>query len=173
MEFLGKTDQPQEQVPAQPQIDPYLDPFLNTGLGTPSMNLFNQKEYLDVLKHYTEDDIIPKEVKTSQWSVFGRGLALTFLDEKDLPVVDMFSNILRIDALMNQPAHDLTFEQTHQLDQTQLYFYIQAKRAIGSNKGKMNERTLQVTQIGQSIMTQTINQQQKSKSMMQRLRGMF
>ena len=98
------------------------DPYMNQQ----AQNLLLQKEYLDVLKHYTEDDTIPEVVKTSKWAIFGKGLQLTFLEEKDLPIVDMFNQVLRIDALTAQPSHRLTFENTHQLDQTQLYFYLQA-----------------------------------------------
>ena len=154
----------------QPQSIPANDPYL----GMQAYDLAKQKEFLDVLKHYAEDDTIPKEVKDSKWAIFGKGLTLTFLEEKDLPIIDMFNQILRIDVLMNQPAHMLTFEQTHQLDQTQLYFYLQAKRAIGTNQGKINERTLQVTQIGQQISTQTMNtQQQQRRGILAKVRGML
>ena len=119
MEFLDNA-QPVEPQPEQIPIDQGMlgmnDPYMNMT----AQNLLMQKEHLDIIKHYTEDETIPSDVKTSKWSIFGRGLALTFLEEKDLPVIDMFSNVLRIDALMNQPAHKLTFEQSHQLDQTQL-----------------------------------------------------
>lgn len=135
--------------------------------------LAQQKEFLDVLKHYTEDETIPTEVKKSKWAIFGKGLQLTFMEDKDLPMIDMFNQVLRIDSLMNQPAHKLTFEQSHQLDQTQLYFYLQSKRAIGTNQGKINERTLQVTQIQQGISTQTVNTQKKKSSLLSNLRGML
>ena len=138
-----------------------------------AINTLQQKEFLDVLKHYTEDDAISEKTKSTKWAIFGKSLPLTFLEEKDLPIIDMFNNVLRIDALTNQPAHKLTFEQSHQLDQTQLYFYLQAKRAIGTNQNKVNERTLQVTQIGQSISTQTMNTQQKQRSILSKLRGMI
>ena len=88
-------------------------------------------------------------------------------------IIDIFNNVLRIDALMSQPAHQLTFEQSHQLDQIQLYFFLQAKRAIGTTQHKVNERTLQVTQIGQTISTQTMNTPSKSGNMMAKLRGML
>ena len=166
MEFMNEA-RPSEEPQQQPAAtDPYL--------GMQAYDLAKQKEFLDVLKHYAEDETIPKEVKDSKWSIFGKGLSLTFLEEKDLPMIDMFNNILRIDTLMNQPAHKLTFEESHQLDQTQLYFYLQAKRAIGTSQGKVNERTLQVTQIGQQISTQTMNtQQQQRRGILSKVRGML
>ena len=167
VEFLPNAEQVN-----QPQTDPYpqmVDPYMQA----PAQNLFNQKDFLEVLKHYTEDDMIPKEVTESKWSIFGKGLQLTFLEEKDLPIIDLFNNVLRMDTLMSQPAHKLTFEHSHQMDQTQLYFFIQAKRAIGTNQGKINERTLQVTQIAQSINTQAVSGQQKSSNMMAKLRSIF
>ena len=169
-EYIGDINQ-EQQVPAQAvQAPAYVDPYYQ---GVQPANLFNQKEYLDVIKHYTDDETIPEEVKKSKWAIFGRGLSLTFLDEKDLPIIDMFNQVLRIDALTNQPPHKMTFEETHQLDQTQLFFYLQAKRAIGTGRGKMNERTLQVTQIGQSISTSTQQVQQQPRSILSKVRGLF
>lgn len=163
---------------AQPIQQPQPFDGLPISTGDPYMqmqahNLALQKEYLDVLKHYTEDDKIPKDVTSSKWAIFGKALQLTFLEEKDLPIIDMFNQVLRIDALMNQPAHKLTFEESHQLDQTQLYFYLQAKRAIGTNHGKINERTLQVTQIGQTISHQTMSTQAPKANMLGKLRKML
>lgn len=156
--------QPLDQQYIQP-VDPYMQ--------MQAQNLLTQKDFLEVLKHYTEDETIPKHITTSKWAIFGKGLQLTFLEEKDLPIIDIFNNILRIDTLMSQPAHKLTFEHSQQMDQTQLYFFLQAKRAIGTHQGKVNERTLQVTQIAQSISTQAISGQQKSGNMMAKLRQMF
>ncbi len=158
--------------PVQQVVDPYMNPN-DPYLQAQAQNLLTQKEFLDVLKHYAEDDTIPDDVKTSKWSIFGKGLSLTFLEETDLPIIDIFNNVLRIDSLMSIPPHKLTFEHSQQMDQTQLYFFLQAKRAIGTNQGKVNERTLQVTQIAQSINTQAVSGQQKSGNMMAKLRSMF
>ena len=172
IDFMEEAKPVEEQMAIDPGMASMAapnDPFMNMQ----AQNLLMQKEYLDVLKHYTDDETIPKEVSGSKWAIFGKGLQLTFLEERDLPVIDMFNNILRIDALMHQPSHKLTFEQSHQLDQTQLYFYLQAKRAIGTTQGKVNERTLQVTQIGQTISTQTMNTQTKQKNILSKLRSIF
>ncbi len=166
-EYLENTEVVENQ-PIQ-QMGMQNDPYMQQQ----AVNLALEKQYLDVLKHYTEDKTIPDEVTKSKWAIFGKGLSLTFLEEKDLPIIDMFNQVLRIDALMNQPAHKLTFEESHQLDQTQLYFYLQAKRAIGTNHGKINERTLQVTQIGQSISHQTMSTQTPRASMLGKLRKML
>lgn len=121
----------------------------------PRQTIWDNKEYLEFVKHYSEDETIPKAVKTSNWGIYGKHLIYTFLEEKDLYIIDLFSNILRIDSLITKPAHKITFEEVHELDQSQFYMYLSAKRAIGSNREKMNERTLQNTQIAQSIGTQT------------------
>jgi len=168
MDFIN--EKPTEKEPPFAQKE---EAFNAQYMQQQASNLALQKEFLDVLKHYTEDDTIPAKTKASEWAIFGKGLQLTFMEEKDLPIIDMFNNVLRIDALMNQPAHQLTFEESHQLDQIQLYFYLQAKRAIGTNQSKINERTLQVTQIGQTINTQTLNTQQRQRNILSKLRGMF
>src|SRR3990167_9273633 len=121
----------------------------------PKQTIWDTKEYLEFVKHYAEDDNIPKAIRTSKWGIFGKALTYTFLDERDLPMIDIFSNILRIDALIAQPAHKVTFGEVHILDQSQFYLFLTAKRAIGTNREKMNERTLQNTQIAQTIATQT------------------
>ncbi|KKK87800.1 hypothetical protein LCGC14_2749630 [marine sediment metagenome] len=169
MEMMTEAE-PVEQELAQQPISQGYDPYAQAQ----QQQMLLQKEYLDVLKHYSQDESIPEEVTKSRWAIFGKGLSLTFLDEKDLPIIDMFNNILRINSLINQPAHRISFEETNQLDQTQLYFYLQAKRAIGTNQGKVNERTLQVTQIGQSISTQTMNgPQQPRRGILAKVRGML
>lgn len=169
---MDKMDFMADAEPVQPDPNQFInanDPYMQMQ----AHNMLTQKDFLEVLKHYTEDEMIPDDITKSKWAIFGKGLQLTFLEEKDLPIIDIFNNILRIDTLMSQPAHKLTFEQSHQMDQTQLYFFLQAKRAIGTNQGKINERTLQVTQISQAISTQAISGQQKQGNMMARLRAMF
>jgi len=122
---------------------------------TQKRNIWDNKEYLEFVKHYAEDDNIPQSVKGSKWSIFGKALTYTFLEERDLPLIDIFSNILRIDSLITQPAHKITFDEVHKLDQSQFYMFLTAKRAIGTDREKMNERTLQNTQIGQNISSQS------------------
>lgn len=136
-------------------------------------SIWDQKEYLEFVKHYSEDETIPKKVKQSKWGQFGKALQYTFLETSDIPLTDDFNNILRIDALMVKPPHLITFDDVHDLDQTQLYFWLTAKRAIGTNREKMNERTLQNTQISQAINTQVMNQQKRQGGFMSRLRGML
>ena len=154
--------------PTQPQPG-YVDPYSQAQ----ALNLYNQKEYLDVLKHYTEDDTIPQKIKEQNWAIFSRSLPLTFLDEKDLPLIDIFSNIFRINELMNKPPHKIDFESTANFDQSTFHLWTQAKRAIGTAKNRMNERTLQVTQIGQSISTQTSVQQAPPRNVLTKLRGIM
>lgn len=139
----------------------------------PQESVWNQKEFLEFVKHYSEDKTIPDTVKTSAWGIYGKALQYTFLEESDLPLVDDFNNILRIDSLISKPAHMINFSQVSQLDQTQLYFWLTAKRAIGTNREKMNERTLQNTQISQAISSQAISQPKRSGGFMSKLRGML
>lgn len=142
-------------------------------LAAPRQSIWDQKEYLEFVKHYSEDETIPSTIKNSKWGIFGKALQYTFLEEGDIGLIDIFNNILRIDALMVKPAHMITFEEVHALDQTQLYFWLTAKRAIGTNREKMNERTLQNTQISQAISTQVMNQQRKRGGFFSKLRGIL
>ena|SRR3990167_5521955 len=139
----------------------------------PQPSVWDQKEYLEFVKHYSEDETIPSEVKTSTWGIYGKALQYTFLEQGDLPLVDDFNNILRIDSLMARPPHMITFHQVNILDQTQLYFWLTAKRAIGTNREKMNERTLQNTQITQALSMQVMNRQKASGGFLSKLRGIL
>lgn len=139
----------------------------------PNGSAWDQKEFLEFVKHYSEDETIPKEIKTSKWAIFGKALQYTFLNEKDLGLVDDYANILRIDSLMNKPPHLLTFNEVHALDQTQVYFWLTAKRAVGTDREKMNERTLQNTQITQALSMQVMNRQKASGGFMSKIRGLL
>lgn len=155
-EFIPQNNEQQEQMQEQPR-----------------QSIWDTKEYLEFVKHYSQDENIPQEVKTSKWGIFGKALIYTFLEEKDLLIVDYFSNMLRIDALITQPPHKITFEEVHGLDQSQFYLYLSAKRAIGTNREKMNERTLQNTQIMQSIAAQTTGIKRQGGGFFSRLRSVF
>lgn len=137
------------------------------------MPIWNTKEHLEFVKHYSEDEIIPAEFKKSKWAIFGKALTYTFLEEKDLPMIDIFSTIMRIDSLVTQPSHKVTFGEVHSLDQSQFYIFLTAKRAIGTTRDKLNERTLQNTQIAQSISTQTAMMKKAGGGLFSGLKKLF
>ena len=101
----------QEIVPQQPQQQ------------MPRQSIWDTKEYLEFVKHYSQDEIIPQGVKNSNWGIYGKHLIYTFLEERDLAIVDNFGIILRIDQLITQPPHKITFEEVHELDQSQFYAF--------------------------------------------------
>ena len=117
--------------------------------------IWEEKNHLDIVQHYSEDKLVPKDIRERQWSVFGKAFINTFLEEDDLSLININFEILKINELMGSPPHLLTFQQ---IDKMGLHMFLTAKRAIGAKQGKINERTLQNTQISQSIGTQTMNQ---------------
>lgn len=126
--------------------------------------LMDAKAHLGMLEHYGIDETIPKEVRESKWAIFSKSLTYTFLDEKDLPMIDIHSQILKVNTLTSMPPHLLTYAKVDEINQMETYMYFTAKRAMGTNINKQNERTLQVTQIGQSISTQANAPQGKPMS---------
>ena len=124
-------------------------------------DIWDQKQHLDILKHYAEDDIIPLELQKRQWSIFGKALSLTFLEEKDMPMIDINLQILRIGELSSKPAHLLTSKVVNDLNKMDAFAFLAAKRAIGAKQGTMNERVLQNTQISQSISNNEAQMQRK------------
>lgn len=137
-------------------------------------SIWDTKEYLEFVKHYSEDETIPTQIKGTRWGIFGKALIYTFLDDKDLIMVDYYSKILRCDSLMEQPPHKISWVESGNLDQQEFYMYLSAKRAIGTNREKMNERTLQNTQIMQSIAAQTTGiKRQSGGGFFSRLKNVF
>lgn len=116
-------------------------------------SIWEEKQFLEVLKHYSEDTLIPKKFKDRQWVVFGKSMVNTFMTEKDLPMVDAYTQILKINEMQRKPAHLLTFKEVHELDMMAFHMFLTARRAIGTQNGTVNERTLQNTQIAQNIST--------------------
>ena len=116
--------------------------------------MWEERDYLGFVKHYSEDDVIPDDLKKKSWAVFSKSLIYTFLENEDMPMVDIYNTLIRLDSQISRPAHLMNFKEMSGHDQVSLYLFTSAKRAIGTNREKMNERTLQNTQIGQSISTQ-------------------
>ena len=121
-------------------------------------NIWDEKQHLDIIRHYSEEELAPLELKQRQWSVFGKSFVNTFLEENDMPMISINFEILKINELMSKPPHLLTFQQVAEIDKMGLHMYLTARRAVGFKQGKMNERVLQNTQISQSIGTQTMTQ---------------
>ena len=126
-------------------------------------SIWDEKQHLDIIKHYSEEENIPEELEKRQWAIFNKNFTNTFLEENDLPMISINLEILKINELMSKPAHLQTFKEINELDKMTLHTYFKTKRAIGTNKNKINERTLQNTQISQAIGTQTVNQGEQKK----------
>ena len=141
-----------EFITQQPQQAPQVQ------MGKP---MWEERDYLEFVKHYSEDETIPPDLKTSSWAVFSKSLIYTFLEPEDMPMVDIYNTLIRLDSQISRPAHLMNFKEMNAHDQVSLYLFTAAKRAIGTNREKMNERTLQNTQIGQSISTQSMMGQQQ------------
>lgn len=129
-------------------------------------SIWEEKQHLDIIKHYSDESDIPIELQKRQWSIFNKNFTNTFLEEQDMVMVGINLEHLKIKELMSKPAYLLTFKEINELDKMVFHAFLKAKRAIGTNKDKMNERTLQNTQISQSIGTQTINQKQPRKRLL-------
>lgn len=119
----------------------------------PNYNIWNNKEILDMLKHYTDDTNIDSELRKDNWAVFSKAFLYSFLESNDMIMVELQNNLLRLDYLMRNPMHRLTFEKINELDQIQVHSFFTAKRAIGTKQQVTNERTLQNTQIVQRLST--------------------
>jgi len=114
---------------------------------------WDDKQHLDVLKHYSEEEIIPKEIRDKEWQFFTRAVTNTFLEKEDLGILEDYYQIIKADTLSSIPSSEITFEDISNLDKLMFHTFISGKRAIGIEKTKINERVLQNMQIMQSIST--------------------
>lgn len=130
-------------------------------------NAWDEKQHLDVLEHYSGEDIIPKKLKKAEWQFFTKAATNTFLEKEDLMVIDAHFQIFKARNLQSRPSFDISNADIEDLDRIQYHMFINIKRAIGIDKNKINERVLQNMQILQSISTPTTggNMQKRKKFM--------
>jgi len=116
------------------------------------------QDQLEVLRHYsTVGNNVPKQVREDNWAVFSKELPMTFMGENDLPLINLYGQILRLNNVMTKPPKNITWHEINNFNQTDLYLFLQTKRAIGSNDGRFNERRAQITQINQRMSTSLID----------------
>jgi hypothetical protein len=141
----------------------------------PMHGMMDDKQYLDVIKHYVDaSDNIPEDLRQNNWSMFDKNFVYSFMEEKESVMVDIFSTILRCDTQMSMPSHKLTFKMLQDLDNMMINSYFIYKRAKGTTANVKNERSLQVTQIAQSISTVAGMQNKKTMpGMFQRIKSLF
>jgi len=119
-------------------------------------NLFEAEDMTKLIKIYLEDDV-PENLKTSSpivkqfWAILGKSVKLTFLDQEDVMDFEFLFNQARYTLLMSMPSYKVTFDDLQQLDQIKLHYYASLKRAVGTNKQKLNERIILGSTINQSI----------------------
>ena len=118
---------------------------------TEPQNIWDNKDHLEVIKHYTDEEGIPQEIREKNWAIFSKAASLTFLDETDLPMVEMETQISKLSQMISTPPYLLTFGEMENLDQVSVHARNVAKRAVGMKRDRTNERMAQVTQVVQSI----------------------
>jgi hypothetical protein len=124
-------------------------------------NIWEDKQHLDIIKHYIEEPNIPQKIKEREWSITSRSMINNFFEEKDLPLLDCFLQIFKIEEMISKPAHLLTQAGVNEISKIEHYGYLAAKRSIGFKGDRVNERSLQNTQIHQSIGNSNTMQKRK------------
>lgn len=125
--------------------------------------IWNDKQHLDLNKHYVTEDHIHQDIKKKHWSVFSKSMILNFFDDKDLYMLDLDLNILKVNELMSMPPHLLSPAKVDELNKVEHYAYLAAKRSVGMSSGKVNERLLEQMQINQNISSGNGAQVQRKK----------
>lgn len=128
-----------------------LDKDKAFGVTPQAQSFYDTQEQLAMVKHYTEENenVIPKEAKKAFWGFMTKAFPLTFLEEKDMEIIHARIQIARIGRIMGRPAYRTDFKDLAVMDQVETHTFIQAKRAIGTSKYKLNERTMHQSQFAQ------------------------
>lgn len=145
---------PQQDLVERERMEQALDETFFSGMNA-GRSMFQTSDPLSVVKHYAQENegIVPDTAKTRAWPVFTRALPYSFLTDADLEIIDIQRHIHRIDNLIHKPAYEITHQDIREENLIDQFAYFQAKRAVGFPSTKINERTAQVTQIGQRINT--------------------
>lgn len=122
-------------------------------------DLFKPQDMVKLIKFYTEENL-PKSLDNTKfkdkfWSVLGKSPILTFLDAEDEDFYDSTLRIAKLQFLMMYPAYKYSFDDQMELNQIRMYFKSAIKRAIGFDKNKINERTMEATSINQIVRSNT------------------
>ena len=133
-----------------------------------SEDLFSQQDMVKLIRFYTEkdvpDNLAKKEPYKTFWAILGKAPILTFLKDEDEETYDSLFRLSKLKFLLSKPSYTYTFESQDAINQLRIYFKSAVKRAIGADKNRINERTMEQTQINQIMRTnlEGFNAPQKS-----------
>ena len=126
-----------------------------------SEELFSNNEASKLIETYLREDF-PKPIKEHPafmqfWAVLGKSLKLSFLTETDVLDLESMYDEAMYNYIMSKPAYEYDFIDEQILDQNRFHLLVNMRRAVGTSKHVINERTMLTTQIRQQIRSNTEN----------------
>lgn len=166
-----------QQLAELERLDQQLSSKSKSGLDKSSYSLWGSTDFVKVIQEYTQDKQIPLDkVEDLQkfWAIFGKDLKLTFIDTDQ--EIEYFNNLFesaKLSYLMSEPAFKFDFDKYQMLDQLRLNFNAVVRRSKGTDKNKMNERTLQASQGSFSLNTNQGQSQAQGRGLLNWIRRKF
>jgi hypothetical protein len=153
---------------------PVMDPVMEQGLqqqdvsqlyGTPG-------DQVKLVQEYLEDNKIPREDKIVKefWGILSKFQSLSFNEPEDNEVLihDFEAEILNF--LSSIPEDEYTFQVRQIIGNIRMIFLANLRRSVGTKTNKVNERTLQNTQIRQTFGVQVQHRRGESGNFFGRVR---
>ena len=141
-------------------------------------DLYAGQDMTRLAKVYLDENVPSKinrhDLYINFWAVHGNTLKLTFLSEDDVEIFELrFQKAVAL-WKMSQPSYQINFNDLQVIEQMKIYMIATLKRSVGSEKHRINERTMQTTHISQNIRSNTERMgNSQGKGIMGKLRGWF
>lgn len=121
--------------------------------------LYEGQDATKIIKMYLEENL-PDELREDKfllsfWAIMGKKLQLTFLEKEDLPEFYAVFEQAKLAYFMSIPAEKFDYDALMRITQIEIYFVAALKSAVGSQSGKINERTMLNTAIQQNVVSRT------------------
>ncbi len=115
---------------------------------------------------------IPEHLKKSLWIFFSRTAKLTFLDEKDVKMLMLQAELIRLTILESVPKSQYTEELEMELQQILMEFYMTLNRSVGGSNG-MSERILLGSSTQMNFSDKQLVGNTQNKSFINKITSMF
>ena len=119
--------------------------------GEQDQDMFARSNDLRVIQEYNREENLPEEIRKQFWGLTTKSIKLGFFEKDDEKDLYFLKNMINIGHIMARPKHKYTFHDRQQMNMLSMLLYADFKRAVGIDKWKNNERTLQAASVTQSI----------------------
>lgn len=133
-----------------------------------------ESEMKKSFKVLLEDDFVVNKLKNfSVWSLVTKTSKITFLEKYELPIFESHLESMLCSEMMSHPPCMVNDEVCQLADQARMISRLNLRRSSGTdNINKLNERTVQATQIRQSLSSGGMGTSTSRPGFLKRMFGM-